>query len=89
MAVQHGVDNMAAIGAQHAAVIAHRFAGGALDQAVDGAGSQLAEQAILTILPYRTHHVVPFVGFGDQPGISSGGFCRSASSVMTKSPSRG
>ncbi len=29
MAVQHGVDNMAAIGAQHAAVIAHRFAGGA------------------------------------------------------------
>ena len=37
MAMKHGVDNMAAVGAQHAAIIAHRFTGGALDKAVDGA----------------------------------------------------
>ena len=31
MAVEHRVDDMAAIGAQHAAIVAHRFTGGALD----------------------------------------------------------
>ena len=66
MAMQHGVDNMAAVGAQHAAVIAHRFTGRALDQTVDGARGQLTEQAVLTVLTDRADHVIAFVGFGHQ-----------------------
>ena len=37
VAMQHGVDNMTAVGAQHAAVIAHRFTGRTLDKTVDSA----------------------------------------------------
>lgn len=66
VAVKHGVDDVAAIGAQHAAVVAHRFTGGALDQTVDGARRQLTEQAVLAVLPHGADHVVAFVGFGDQ-----------------------
>ncbi|MNN64198.1 hypothetical protein D3C81_1796280 [compost metagenome] len=37
VAVQHCIDNVATVGAKHAAVITHRLARSALDQAVNGA----------------------------------------------------
>jgi hypothetical protein len=61
MAVEHGVDDMAAVGAQHAAVVAHRFTGGALDQAVDHLRRAFAEDAVLTVLAHGAHHVVAFI----------------------------
>ena len=62
MAVKHRVDNMAAIGAQHAAVIAHRFTGGALNQTIDHPGGAFTEPGILAILTHGTDNVVAFVG---------------------------
>ena len=67
MAVEHGVDDMAAVSAQHAAVVAHRFAGGALDQAVDHLRRGFAEDAVLTVLADGAHHVVAFIRLLYQP----------------------
>lgn len=67
MAVEHGVDDMAAVSAQHAAVVAHRFAGGALDQAVDHLRRGFTEDAVLTVLADSAHHVVTFISLRHQP----------------------
>ena len=63
VAVQHGIDNVATVGAQHAAVITHCFTGRALDKAVNGARRQLAEQAVLAVLANCAYHVIAFIGF--------------------------
>ena len=67
VAVEHRVDNMAAVSAQHAAVVAHRFAGGALDQAVDHLRRGFTEDAVLTVLADSAHHVVTFISLRHQP----------------------
>ncbi|VEC84176.1 Uncharacterised protein [Raoultella ornithinolytica] len=61
MAIEHRVDNVAAIGAQHAAVVPHRFTGGALNQAVDHLRRAFTEEGVLAVLPNGTDHVVTFV----------------------------
>ena len=66
MAVEHRVDDMAAIGAQHAAIVAHRFTGGALDQAVDHLRGAFTEEGVLAVLAHGTDHVVALIGLLDQ-----------------------
>ncbi|MNC53592.1 hypothetical protein D3C75_1030170 [compost metagenome] len=66
VAMQHGVDNVAAISTQHAAIITHRFTGGTLNQAVNHTRCALAKPGILAVLAHGTDHVIPFIGFGDQ-----------------------
>lgn len=68
MAVQHCFHNMAAVGAQHTAVVAHRFTGGALNQAVDHLRRRFAKHAVLTVLAHGADHVVTFIGFFHQAG---------------------
>ena len=67
VAVEHRVDDMAAIGPQHAAVVTHRFTGGALDQAVDGLRRGFAEEGVLAVLTHGSDHVIALVRFLDQP----------------------
>ena len=67
MAVEHGVDDMAAIGTQHAAVVAHGFTGGSLNQAVNHLRGRFTEDAVLTVLAHGTDHVIAFIGFCHQP----------------------
>ena len=68
MAVQHRIDNMTAIGAQHTTVVTHRFAGGALNKPVNHLRSGFTKPAVLAVLAYSPYHVVTFIGFCHQTG---------------------
>ena len=68
MAVQHRIDNMTAIGAQHTTVVTHCFAGGALNKSVDHLRSGFTKPAVLAVLAYSSYYVVTFIGFCHQAG---------------------
>src|SRR5699024_12633285 len=63
MAVQHRIDNMTAIGAQHTTVVTHRFASGALNKPVNHLRSGFTKPAVLAVLAYSPNHVVTFIVF--------------------------
>ncbi|MNG87424.1 hypothetical protein D3C79_462270 [compost metagenome] len=67
VAVQHRFDNVAAIGAQHAAIVAHRFTGSALDHHIDDAGGAFTEPGVLTVGAHSADHVVTLFRHPHQP----------------------
>ncbi|MNC32650.1 hypothetical protein D3C75_810120 [compost metagenome] len=68
VAVQHRLNDMAAIGTQHASIVAHGFTGRALDHHIDHAGGRLAEPGVLTVGTHGTHHVITLFRYADQTG---------------------
>jgi hypothetical protein len=67
VAQQHGPDDVAAVGPQHAAVIVHHHAGGLLNGPVDQRRRGSPKQGILPVGTHRAHDVVPLVHGGRQP----------------------
>ncbi len=54
---EHGVDDGAAVGAQHAAVVGHCHAGGALHRQVDQARRPATEGRVLAVVTHGRHDV--------------------------------
>jgi len=65
------------------ALICHVNARNALTQSIHGARAPVTPQTVLPQTSNRPDVVMTFGQLSEQFGISSGGFCKSASSVMT------
>ena len=65
--LEHGVNDSAVIGPQHAAVIMHFHTGGHLHDFVDHDGGCPSEKRIAPVHPDASNHIKPFLGLVDQP----------------------